>query len=288
MNNSFIQKNLSVLVLCFNQWDLIDDLVNTFLVETNPEYLPLIEFLICDDCSLYDRRMEFVTKYSLKPFRRFCVFRNFENLGPGQSRNRLLSIQNSSHFCFVDGDDHINSLAINEFFECVSFCDIYQFPFLISGKIFKPRFSFRNAFNSISLYFSPHTYSRRNVQYFLFPSCSRIISSEFSSSYNYRYSKVRLFEDILPYAIATLKCSTFELMRNPIVFVEFSLESRSRCISRKHYIFLFQSLRDLWRNAFEPANLLFVLNISICSIVSVIISHLRYNIYSTFRKKLMQ
>ena len=303
-------KNLALLILCHNQWDDVANFLDYFVINLPKCYLSRVECLICDDYSSECSNLSM--RYASFFQRGFKIYRNLINLGPGPSRNLLLSQHSSDYCCFLDGDDSINVLALQEFFQTSYIADIYQHPVIINSIYYKPRVNnFPLIQFSFGLIFSlPYLFRRNNIVSFmqcdrfliiffllifaqysyydadkiaslpffsrsnllLFPQWSRIYSSNFLTSHHIKNSSLRLYEDLLPYLTTLFNFSSICIMTTPLVNVNFSMKSRSRNVKFSAILKIYHSLNEVWSLLFSRRTFVFLLIISISSIFSVLCS----------------
>ena len=266
-------RSLTVFYLCFNQWANIADSLLNLATLLSPEIISSIKVFICDDFSDHDGSGELLHCLQRFPSLSIEIHRNSENLGPGPSRNYLLGLCTTTHFCFVDGDDSISPTAIYEFFKLTCLSDVYQYPILIGGNMHSS-----SAFPLQRYYWRlmyPWAASTKAARKMPFSSCSRIISTYFARDNSYHYSSSRKFEDILPYAISFVYARSIIFCREPLVKATFSLNSGSRYVKLFYFGYLFQSFCSLWNFGFPPFAILFLIELSLRSVVSVTVLYLR-------------
>ena len=269
----FPRRSLTVFYLCFNQWDLIANSLLNLASVLSTDYKSSVKVVICDDYSDHDYSENLLLRLDRYSELRVQIYRNNVNLGPGPSRNFLLSICSSTHFCFVDGDDEISAAAIHEFFQAPSGFEIYQFPVLIGSRFLSSAASSPRPLNLHWLH--PRAAPSTGSQKMLFTSWSRIVSSDFARKYSYRYSDSRRYEDILPYAICSIYAHSIKFCHEPLIRASMSLASGSRSVKSEFYRYLLQSLRSLWGFGFPPASFVFLIKLTMQSVRSVLISYLR-------------
>ena len=273
VHNLLPTRSLTVFYLCYNQWDRIADSLLNLASLLSPDIISSVKVHICDDFSDHDGSGELFHCLQRFPSLSIEIHRNSENLGPGPSRNYLLGLCTTTHFCFVDGDDLISPAAIHEFFEAIDICDIYQYPILIGGNMHSS-----SAFPLQRFYWRlmyPWAASTKAASKMQFSSCSRIISTCFAHDHSYHYSSSRRFEDILPYAISFVYARSVIFCREPLVCAAFSLDSGSRNVKLFYFGYLSQALCSLWKFGFPPTAFLFLLQLTLRSAVSVAVSYLR-------------
>ena len=276
-------RSLTVFYLCYNQWDIIASSLLNLASALSRDIIYSVKVVICDDCSDRDNSNDLLLSLDRYSDLHVEIHRNNVNLGPGPSRNYLLSICSTTHFCFVDGDDVISPAAIYEFFKVTPDFEIYQFPLLIGGKHFSTVASRVQRLHLSCLY--PWAASAKAYHKIIFSSCSRIISLSFASKHSYQYSQCRRFEDILPYAICFVYARSIKFCLQPLVFVNFSLASGSRYVRLYYYRYLFGSLRSLWGFGFPSSAYVFLSELTLLSTASVTISYLRSFLFKYWRAR---
>ncbi|MBD2422491.1 glycosyltransferase family 2 protein [Cyanobium sp. FACHB-13342] len=272
-NNSKPVRNLTVFYLCYNQWDIITESLLNLASGLSSDIISSVRVFICDDCSSRDKSKDLLFSLNCYPKLEVRIYRNSNNLGPGPSRNYLLSICNSSHFCFVDGDDAISAPAIHEFFNAPADFEIYQFPIILGSRFISTAVSTPNSSYLHWLY--PRWGLCTGRQKLLFTSCSRIISSSFARKYSYCYGTSRRYEDILPYAICSIYAGSIRICLEPLIRARVSLTSGSRSVKLAFYRYLLESLRSLWTFDFPSTSFIFLTSLTLQSVRSVSFSYLR-------------
>jgi glycosyltransferase involved in cell wall biosynthesis len=276
-------RSLTVFYLCYNQWDIIASSLLNLASALSRDIIYSVKVVICDDCSDRDNSNDLLLRLDCYSDLIIDIYRNSVNLGPGPSRNYLLSICSTTHFCFVDGDDEISPAAIHEFFQVTGDFEIYQFPLLIGGKHFSTDASRVQRLHLSFLY--PWAASAKASRKLIFSSCSRIVSLSFARKHSYQYTQCRRFEDILPYAICFVYARSIKFCLEPLVFVNFSLASGSRNVRLYYYRYLFDSLRSLWGFGFPSSVFAFLSELTLLSAASVTISYLRSFFFKYWRSR---
>lgn len=100
-----MEKGLfSVVIVCYNQADLIYDCIDSILEQTYPK----IELIIADDHSYdfdYDRLSKYIEKHSRSNLKRYEIFTNEKNLGIVRNCNKGCSLAQGEFMKSIAADD---------------------------------------------------------------------------------------------------------------------------------------------------------------------------------------
>lgn len=96
MNN---EELVSIIVPVYNAEKYIEETIKTVLNQTYANW----ELLFIDDCSI-DNSKTIIKKYTKKDSR-IQYYKQSENAGPAEARNRGIDLAKGKYICFLDADD---------------------------------------------------------------------------------------------------------------------------------------------------------------------------------------
>lgn len=119
---------ISVIIPCYNSFKFMDKCLNSLENQTYKNF----EVIVVDDCSNDDSYYQ-LTEYQKKTSMDFRVFKNRENIGPGQTRNIAITKAQGEWLCFCDSDDWYELEFLEKMINKVeqlnadmAMCDSYQ------------------------------------------------------------------------------------------------------------------------------------------------------------------
>ena len=121
-------KLISIVVTCYNHENYIEQCLRSIFNQTYRN----IELIILDDGST-DSSSEVIQEV-LKESPFVTKFESHENIGVVRTRNKGLNLLNGDYFLFVDSDDFLDDIYVEELYDCANnhqadivYCDLYNF-----------------------------------------------------------------------------------------------------------------------------------------------------------------
>lgn len=117
---------LSIIIPCFNCFDKM----KRCLFSLEQQTIANFEVVIIDDCSTdntYLQLLDYQSRTSLD----LKILRNASNKGPGETRNKGLSVAVGDYIFFVDSDDFLDNSTCEKIKDCINSnpCDLLVFDY---------------------------------------------------------------------------------------------------------------------------------------------------------------